>query len=139
EMAISAVRVLGADSADGAAIARQIGRMGMPLYQAQPPTGYPDVAESWVNTGLLLERLNFSLALAANKLPGVTVDLKQLAPGANPQQPSTYIDHLVKVVLNGNVSPQTRDALSKSMPDMSARVNANGAVAENAPLIKTVA
>jgi uncharacterized protein (DUF1800 family) len=139
EMAISAVRVLGADSSDATAVARQIGRMGMPLYQAQPPTGYPDVAESWVNTGLLLERMNFSLQLAANRLPGVSVDLKQLVPGANVQEPNTYIDHLVKVVLNGNVSQQTRDALTKSWPDMNSRINANGVVAENAPLIKTVA
>jgi uncharacterized protein (DUF1800 family) len=139
EMAISAVRVLGADSTDATAVARQIGRMGMPLYQAQPPTGYPDVAESWVNTGLLLERMNFSLQLAANRVPGVSVDLKHLVPGANVQQPNTYIDHLVKVVLNGNASQQTREALTKSLPDMNERINVNGVVAENAPLIKTVA
>ena len=130
EMAISAVRALGGDSTDSMAIVRQIGRMGTPLYQAQPPTGYPDVAESWINTGLLLERMNFSIALAANRLPGVSVDLKQLAPGANPQEPGTYTDHLVKVILHGSISPQTRDALTKSFPDLTAKLNENGVVAE---------
>ncbi|HZS45781.1 MAG TPA: DUF1800 domain-containing protein [Blastocatellia bacterium] len=140
EMAISAVRAVGGEATDASAIVRQVGRMGMPLYQAQPPTGYPDVAESWINTGLLLERMNFALQLAANKLPGVSVDVKQLAPGANPKEPATYTDHLIKEILHGSVSQQTMVALNKPMPQLtSTRFDGNGTVADNAPLVKTVA
>ena len=32
----------------------------MPLYGCQPPTGYADRAEAWVNTGALLNRMNFA-------------------------------------------------------------------------------
>ena len=47
-----------------------VSRLGEPLYEAQPPTGYPDRAESWVNTGALLGRMNFALGLAHNRLRG---------------------------------------------------------------------
>ena len=46
----------------------------MPLYSCQPPTGYADTAEAWVNTGALVSRMNFALALTANRVRGVRVD-----------------------------------------------------------------
>ena len=53
-------------------------RIGEPLYQCEPPTGYSDKAETWVNTGALLNRLNFALAFAGNRLPGLKVDTAAL-------------------------------------------------------------
>jgi uncharacterized protein (DUF1800 family) len=47
--------------------------MGMPLYGAVPPTGYKWVAADWVSTGALVNRMNFALNLAANKLPGIAI------------------------------------------------------------------
>ncbi len=35
----------------------------MPLYGCQPPTGYADRADAWVNTGALLNRMNFAVTL----------------------------------------------------------------------------
>ena len=46
----------------------------MPLYEYQPPTGYPDRAEAWVDAGALLARMDFAVALVANQIGGVTVD-----------------------------------------------------------------
>src|SRR5260370_329185 len=54
-----------------------IARMGQPLYGFQTPNGYADVAENWVNTGALLERMNFALALVSNRIPGTRVDLSR--------------------------------------------------------------
>ena len=51
--------------------------LGEPLYQCQPPTGYKDTADAWVNTGALVGRMNFGLALAGNKLRGVVVSNAQ--------------------------------------------------------------
>ncbi|MFZ0636440.1 MAG: DUF1800 domain-containing protein, partial [Candidatus Acidiferrales bacterium] len=64
ELAASMARALNADEAVTLPLAQWVGRMGEPLFQAQPPTGYSDKAETWVNTGALLNRLNFALALA---------------------------------------------------------------------------
>jgi hypothetical protein len=61
---------------------RMLREMGQPLYRAQPPTGYPDSAEEWVSTGALLSRMKFTLALAADRVPGVSVDLPSETGGA---------------------------------------------------------
>jgi uncharacterized protein (DUF1800 family) len=47
--------------------------LGQPLYGAQPPTGFPDDAASWISTGALLQRFKVGFAVAADKLPGVRV------------------------------------------------------------------
>jgi uncharacterized protein (DUF1800 family) len=41
------------------------------LYMCQPPTGYADRADAWVNTGALLNRMNFALQLVNGKMRGV--------------------------------------------------------------------
>jgi uncharacterized protein (DUF1800 family) len=73
EFVVSAVRATGADIRDARPLVQQVAQLGMPLYQCQPPTGYKDTADAWVNTGALVGRMNFGLALAANRIRGVTV------------------------------------------------------------------
>src|SRR5205807_5672105 len=77
ELAISSLRTLGAETNGGPQMHQWIARMGEPLYGFQTPNGYSDTAESWVNTGGLLERLNFGLTLASNRIPGTRVDLNR--------------------------------------------------------------
>src|SRR5213593_2769695 len=77
ELAVSAVRTTGADTNGGPQLHQWIARMGQPLYGFQTPNGYSDVAENWVNTGALLERMNFALALVSNRIPGTRVDLSR--------------------------------------------------------------
>jgi len=52
----------------------------MPLYLCQPPTGYADRAEAWVNTGALLNRMNFALQLVGGRMRGVQWDGAPIAP-----------------------------------------------------------
>jgi uncharacterized protein (DUF1800 family) len=53
-------------------LVQQVAQLGEPLYRCQPPTGYADKAETWVNTGALLSRMNFALALVTGRMRGVT-------------------------------------------------------------------
>ena len=96
-------------------LAREVGRLGEPLYEAQPPTGYPDRAESWVNTGALLGRMNFALGLAHNRLRGAQVDLAGAVGGADRGQPSQVLDRLLAAVLHGEASPETRAVLAAQL------------------------
>ena len=80
EFVVSAVRATGADVQDARPLARQVADLGMPLYQCQPPTGYKDTADAWVNTGALVGRMNFGLSLTGNKIRGVLVS--QATPDA---------------------------------------------------------
>jgi uncharacterized protein (DUF1800 family) len=116
ELAASSVRALGGQTIGSRPIAQFIGKMGQPLYAYQAPTGYPDRAEQWVNTGALLERLNFGLALSSNRVVGTTVDPKVVA-GAKATDTKQLMDRAVKVLLNGDVSPETRVILERQLKE----------------------
>ena len=110
ELAISAIRTLGADTNGGPGTHRWIERMGEPLYGFQTPNGYSDTAESWVNTGGLLERMNFGLALAGNRIPGTSVNLSKLSTDQ-----SKVMDDYLKILLAGEISAGTREAMLKQL------------------------
>jgi hypothetical protein len=65
--------------------------MGQRFYYYQAPTGFPDRASNWINTGALLNRMNFGLAFASQKIPGVRMDLAALN---NYHEPESAIDAL---------------------------------------------
>ena len=114
ELAISSLRTLGAETTGGPQLHQWIARMGEPLYGFQTPNGYSDSAESWVNTGGLLERLNFGLALASNRIPGTRVDLKRFAgntAGGADFDKVKVMDRFLDIIVGGNVSPKTRELL----------------------------
>jgi uncharacterized protein (DUF1800 family) len=117
EFVASAVRAVGArvDARGSLALARAAGEIGEGLYEAVPPTGHPDRAEAWVNPGALLARLNFALALAEGRVPGVRVDLASLVAGADRHRPETVLDALLGALLHGRASPQTRAVLSAQL------------------------
>jgi uncharacterized protein (DUF1800 family) len=85
ELVAAAVRGLGASVDDPMSLARAVARIGQPLYAALPPTGYPDLAQTWLGSGALLARIDFGLQLASGQLEGVKVDLSRLA-GFGPEQ-----------------------------------------------------
>jgi uncharacterized protein (DUF1800 family) len=115
ELAVSAMRALGGDLNGTQQTAQFIAKMGQPLYLYQPPTGYPDKAEQWVNTGALLERLNFGLALSSNRLRGASVDMKRIAPSSSDSR--NALDRAIAVLLNGEVSSETRAILDKQLKE----------------------
>jgi uncharacterized protein (DUF1800 family) len=120
ELAISAVRTIGGDTNGGPQFHQWIQRMGQPLYGFQTPNGYSDVAENWVNTGALLERMNFALALVSNRIPGTRVDLSKLMSDPKPGTSIDKIkllDRLVGVIVGGEISAKTRDTLLKQLGD----------------------
>jgi hypothetical protein len=118
ELAISAIRTLGAETTGGPQLHQWIARMGEPLYGFQTPNGYSDTAESWVNTGGLLERLNFGLSLASNHIPGTRVDLKQfLVTGDSSADKRQMMDRFLDLIVAGETSAKTRDALLKQLDE----------------------
>ncbi len=123
EYAISAVRAVDGQIVDARPIARELQKIGEPLYGAQPPTGYSDKAEAWMNTGALLNRLNFALALAANKMPGVRSDVAALIPPEAAQDPQKSVDALAQALTGGDLSDATRATIrarlvERKAPDM---------------------
>jgi uncharacterized protein (DUF1800 family) len=74
ELVVSALRVTNSKVSDPYPLYRWLQQMGEPMYSYQAPTGFPDRANFWVNTGSLLYRMNFGLALATGKMDGVSYD-----------------------------------------------------------------
>jgi len=124
EVAVSAIRVLGVDTDARPALHQWIAKMGQPLYGYQTPNGYPDNAAAWVNTGSLLERLNFALVLASNKIPGTRVDLAKLAGektvNGGAADKARVVDQFVHLILRGDISANTKKTLMKQINEQAA-------------------
>src|SRR4029079_2723263 len=71
EFVVSAVRASGADVVEATPLVQAVRQLGMPLYMCQPPTGYADRGEAWVNTGALLNHMNFALQLVSGRMRAV--------------------------------------------------------------------
>jgi uncharacterized protein (DUF1800 family) len=120
EFVASAVRATGADVTNATPLARQLQNMGMPLYGAQPPTGYSMKAETWVNSSALLARMNFALALASGKLRGTQADAQRVLGENNmPSDGEQTLAVLESNLLEGNVSKQTHDTIEARLQDPS--------------------
>jgi uncharacterized protein (DUF1800 family) len=74
ELAIGAVRSLHAEIDQPYPLYTWITRMGEKKYYYQAPTGFPDKGAYWINTGSLLNRMNFGLALAEGQISGLKVE-----------------------------------------------------------------
>lgn len=117
ELVASAARAVGSEIDLPLTLVQWTGRIGEPLYQCQPPTGYDDKADAWVNTGALLNRLNYSLALTGNRLAAVHTDIPSLLGADGSSTPDAVLDAAIGVLLSGEASPQTRATLEKQMND----------------------
>lgn len=118
EFVASAARATGAEVSNAAPLARQLQNMGMPLYGAQPPTGYSMKAETWVNASALLARMNFALSLVSGRLPGTQVDTQHVlgADGAF-SDGEKALALLENSLLEGHVSKQTHDTIEARLQD----------------------
>ncbi|MEO6119846.1 MAG: DUF1800 domain-containing protein, partial [Terriglobales bacterium] len=118
EFVVSAVRVTGAEVRNPQALIQNLNKLGMPLYGAQPPTGYSMKASTWVNSAALLNRMNFALALAGGQLRGVNVSKDRALAGA---QPPTDTDAAIEVMAQsfvaGDISRQTLATIRKQMAE----------------------
>ena len=127
ELAVSAIRTIGADTNSSPAILAMLNKLGEIPYGYQAPTGYPDTAEDWVNTGALLERLNFAVALASNRIPGTKADLKQFEA----KDKSGILDKTIAVVLDNEISPATKATLLKQIEQPLPEVKTPDEVSDN--------
>ena len=111
EFVVSAVRITGARTDNAQSLVRSLRELGMPPYFCQPPTGYDDTAEAWVNTGAILNRMNFAIALASRGLRGVTVNLATIS---GTEDPDAIREWFISNVLLDAVSVATHTTLAKS-------------------------
>ena len=126
ELAVSSLRALGGETNASGAFTAMLNKLGEVPYNYQAPTGYPDTAEDWVNTGALLERMNFAIAVASNRIPGTRVDLK----GFESKDKAQVLDRAIAQILDGEISPATRATLLKQIEQPLPEVKAGSEVGD---------
>jgi uncharacterized protein (DUF1800 family) len=107
EFVASALRSTGADIQTAQPIVRTLRELGMPLYLCQPPTGYYEAGDTWVSSGALVARMNFALALGANRLKGVSV------AGLTEENLTTVRRQILAQALPGGASDSTLATVDK--------------------------
>ena len=103
EFVISAARAADANIVNPQPIVNALRQLGMPLYGAQPPTGYSMTADAWVNTGALLNRMNFAVQLVSG---GQALAAPPRGRGAgNPQQLQQQQRQAARTLGNAQLRP----------------------------------
>ena len=110
EFVVSAVRVTRLEVTNALPLVQSLRDLGMPIYGAQPPTGYSDKAEAWVNSGALLNRMNFAVALTSGQM-------RALRGGSIPYRTETPDDvrqELFASALGNDVSESTSGTVGRA-------------------------
>ena len=111
ELVASALRAMGADADTSMRSAQVVAFLGQPIYGHQAPNGWPETGEAWMNTGAILNRINFGLALAAGRLPNASVVRWSEAERLRAAPREEQVDAVVAAFLGGHASPDTRQIL----------------------------
>ncbi|WP_223638318.1 DUF1800 domain-containing protein [Corallococcus sp. EGB] len=130
EYVVSALRATNAQVEVTPRLLRHLALMGEPLYRAPAPTGFPEVAEPWVNSGALVARLNFGLDLVGGRLPGARVSVDAFAPRQAPTAVE-WVDGLGQALLGTKPSEETRATILAALAE---KREAAGAVDEAPPV-----
>jgi uncharacterized protein (DUF1800 family) len=114
DFVVSAVRATGADVDSTAGMQAAIAELGMPVYGMLTPNGYSMTADAWNNTSQLVSRMNFSMALATNRVPGIQADPVALlghdveSTHLTPEQKTARLE---AILLHGAVSAKTQNLI----------------------------
>lgn len=117
EVAISAVRGTNAEISAPYQLYQWIARMGQKVYNYQAPTGFPDKGQYWINTGSLLNRMNFGLALASGRIPGVEINLLALNNNHEPESAESALKTYSKLLMPERNVEETVKRLTPMLTD----------------------
>src|SRR3954471_9228476 len=111
EVVVGAMRALDAAPDSTPRSAQVIAYLGQPIFGHQAPNGWAETGESWMNTGAILNRINFGMAAAAGRLPGANIAALPALDTVRSAPRDKQVDAVVAAILNGMVSPDTRAVL----------------------------
>lgn len=113
EVVVSAMRALNAQPDPSPRTAQAIAFLGQPIYGHQAPNGYPETGDAWMNTGAILNRINFGMAVAANRIPGLDFAALPAIDSLRNAPRQKQVDAVVSLLLAGSASADTRAVLLK--------------------------
>jgi uncharacterized protein (DUF1800 family) len=124
ELVTSTLRAMNASPDATPRTTQFVSRLGQPIFGHQAPNGYPETGDAWMNTGAILNRINFGLAAASGRVPGIRLAdwpaAKTLVALPREQQ----VDGVIRELLGGAASTDTRQVLlTGTNPFLQARGN----------------
>lgn len=125
EVVTSGLRALDAQPDTTPRTAQIVARLGQPIFGRQTPDGWPDHGDAWMNTGAILNRINFGLSLAAGQVPGARLASLPQYQAIRALSRTQQVDSVVKMMLGGQVSAETRQVLLSGENPMLASTTAN--------------
>ncbi|HEY9225555.1 MAG TPA: DUF1800 domain-containing protein, partial [Gemmatimonadaceae bacterium] len=135
EVVASGLRAVGAQPDTTPRTAQIVARLGQPIFGRQTPDGWPDRADAWMNTGAILNRINFGLSMAGGQVPGARLTGWTPYASVQPLPRAEQVDSVVKYMLGGKVSADTRQVLMSGENPMLKQQSANDAnPASNLPM-----
>ncbi len=112
EVVVSAARAVGASPDTTPISSLMVARLGAPIYGHQAPNGWPETGESWMNTGAILQRINFGLAVAGNRLPGARPRTWDAYDSLRAASRDAQVAGVIDAFLGGQASSETREILA---------------------------
>jgi len=134
ELVISSVRSLHAQIDQPIQLYNWANKMGQKIYAYQAPTGFPDKGQYWINTGALLSRMNFGLALASERIPGVKIDLAALNDHHEPESATAALVTYSKLIMPERDLTSTIKQLSPVLSDPELSTKVDKAASKVAPV-----
>jgi uncharacterized protein (DUF1800 family) len=121
EFVVSAVRASGAEVTTAIPLFQALEKLGMPLYGMQTPNGYSWMAGPWVNSGDLVNRMNFAVSLSNDRIVGVETDWTRLlgvSGSVAVQSSAAEKERKLEAMLLGQaVSDRTRETVLAQFED----------------------
>ncbi len=133
EFVVSAVRASDLQVDRTQALVQSLNKLGMPLYGMQTPNGYGWKQTDWVSTGALVSRMNFSLVMSDDRIPGTRTEWTTLlgepaaaeggakpvsfAPGGGSETAAAKERRLELLLLGQPVSDRTRATVLSQSTD----------------------
>jgi uncharacterized protein (DUF1800 family) len=134
ELVVSACRVLKADVQQPYPLFRKLDQMGQKIYYYQAPTGFPDRASYWINTGSLLHRMNFGMDIAASRVRGLQVNVAALNNNHEPGDAEAALDTYFRLLLPERDPLPTRKRLLPLIHDVGFSDNLRKEVQKQKPV-----
>lgn len=132
EVVVSAVRAVGAPPDPTPRTAQLVATMGQPVFGRQTPDGWPETGDEWINTGAILNRINFGTTLASGRVPGANQQNWPLPVGIRREPREKQVDAVIAAFLGGEVSPETRQVLIEGVNPLAP--NATGDATDMQPV-----
>jgi uncharacterized protein (DUF1800 family) len=111
EFTVAALRATNAKLTDGRQILQTLDKMGERIYGCTEPTGYYDVAESWMDAGVLTSRWDFCYRLIRGQVKGVELPSDLLAFYDSKKTPEEKAKAMADSVIGAEIGERTKKIL----------------------------